>query len=232
VAGKVAERAWEKAAALWSPRLTLTAIEVPEKARELRETMWLRSTRYTGSVSKPYFWTGLIGVAVVLAGCANTGNSGGWTGQSSSVEISPEFFLKQKYCPPVEIRSDTSALRVFERNRDEEPEFLRYQASLGQPARECVNTDGGMSIKLGLKGRVVAGLKGGPGTVNLPIRIVVLKQSDNSVLFSQLYTVPVSLTAPTYAADFSHVFNAISFPLTALDNDLLVYAGFDQDKNR
>jgi hypothetical protein len=47
-----------------------------------------------------------------------------------------------------------------------------------------------------------------------------------------LYTVPVSLTAPTYGADFSHVFNAISFPLTALDNDLLVYAGFDQDKNR
>ena len=40
---------------------------------------------------------------------------------------------------------------------------LRYQLSFGQIARECIVQPGMMTIKVGVQGRIIVGLAGGPG---------------------------------------------------------------------
>ena len=68
-----------------------------------------------------------------------------------------------------------------------------------------------LSIKVGVAGRILAGPKGGAGTVTMPIRIAVARQHDNSVLFSKAFRSRVTLKAPDYAADYSEVFDQVTF---------------------
>ncbi len=176
-------------------------------------------------------------VCVLLVGCASTGGGGGggisnlFGGRSNSaqeLDFDPDVFLRPGYCPPVDIRIGAETLRVYVRGQEENQDQIRYQASIGKTARECsMPAAGTMAVKLGVGGRVVAGPKGGPGSVELPLRVAVIRQSDNGGLFTELFRVPVALAAPSYSANFSQVINQISFPLGPDDHDLIVYVGFD-----
>ena len=68
-----------------------------------------------------------------------------------------------------------------------------------------------LSIKVGVAGRILAGPKGGAGTVTMPMRIAVARQHDNSVLFSKAFSVNATLTAPEFSADYSEVFDQVAF---------------------
>ena len=177
---------------------------------------------------------------LVLAGCASTSGGGGGGisrlfgggATSESPDFQPEDFLRPAYCPPVEVRIGTGTLEIFERGQEESEDRnqIRYLASIGRTARECSTpVTGTMAVKLGVSGRVVAGPKGGPGQAALPVRVAVIRQSDNSVLYSELFSVAVSLAAPSFSADYSQVINQVSFPLGPDDRDIVVYVGFDQN---
>ena len=139
-----------------------------------------------------------------------------------------EMFLSQGYCPPVQIRAGTEALVVHEKGQPEEPAFVRYQGSITTTARECrVLGPQTLAIKIGIKGRLTAGPKGGPGSATLPLRIAVIKQAGSVVLFSQAINVPVTVSAPSYSAEFAQVVENVTLQLTDQDRDLIVYVGFD-----
>jgi hypothetical protein len=182
---------------------------------------------------------GSAGLALFLGACASSsdGNSplekffAGGVSQTGSTVDNPDYdqdyFLKSGYCPPVQVRSGTEALIVYERGHEEEAEFIRYQGSINKTARECGGAAGQMSIKLGVAGRAVAGPKGGAGTVTLPIRVAVAKQSGG-VLFSEIFRVQVTISPPDLGTNFSQVIEQITFPITPEDRDLLIYVGFDE----
>lgn len=146
--------------------------------------------------------------------------------------ITTDMLLRQGYCPPVKIRAGTESFIVYERQHDGEPEYARYLASLGETARECHATAAGdgMTVKLGVTGRLTAGPKGGQGTASLPLRVAVVKQSNNEVLFAKAYKVPVTVRAPQYSGDFAQVIDDISFKLSPGDRDLIIYVGYDEGK--
>ena len=174
----------------------------------------------------------IVAACVVLAGCASTGGIAGLFGGGSSNSREPDFdtedFLRPAYCPPVEFRIYAETLQVFVKGQEGRQDQIRYQASIGKMARECSTpTAGTMAVKLGISGRVVAGPKGGAGNVDLPVRVAVVKQSDNTVLFTELFRFPVTVAAPSYGADFSQVIDQVSFPLGPDDHDLIIYVGFD-----
>jgi hypothetical protein len=187
-------------------------------------------------------WPAVIAASTLLAACASSSDGGGKIGSrlfgpkdpnrgvaTVQQEYGPEFFLKSDYCPPVEIKTGTEALVTYERNHEQDPGFIQFQGWVTKTARECHATAADtLTVKVGIAGRVVAGPKGGAGSVTLPLRIAVVKQHGGNVLYTEEFKVPVTLAAPDFAADFSQVFDQVVFKVTPDDRDLIVFVGFDQ----
>ena len=55
----------------------------------------------------------------------------------------------------------------------------RYQVTIGQTARECAALGGVMTMKVGVQGRVLLGPAGGPGQVDIPLRMAVVQEGTN-----------------------------------------------------
>ncbi len=170
----------------------------------------------------------VVALAMFAAGCSSTGG-GLFSRGGSSSEIDPDFFRKQAFCPPVQVRSGTETFQIFERGQEGNAGAVRYQASLGKTARECSRPDPQtLAVKIGLEGRVVAGPRGGAGQVDLPLRVAAAKQSTNDLLFSQLYRLTVPVQAPSFSVDFSQVISDVRFAVAPEDQDIIVFVGFDQ----
>ncbi|WP_421724573.1 hypothetical protein [Bauldia sp.] len=172
----------------------------------------------------------LVAASVVLGACTTRDGGGlvdGNTDEATTLAVSD--FLKSAYCPPIEIRAGTEALTVYERGNENDPAHVRYQASITKTARECTQSGETLTIKVGVSGRVLAGPKGGAGTVTLPLRIVVVKQiGGTGPLYSNLFRVPITIGAPALSADYSEVFESVSVNITPQDRNLIVYVGFDE----
>ncbi len=187
-----------------------------------------------------------IAAPALLSACASSegGSGGGLSGLFATdpnagvktvakQDYSPDFFIKSGYCPPVQVLPGTESLVVYDRGHDDDANFIRSQGSILETARECHAIDAGtLAIKVGVAGRVLAGPKGGAGTVTMPLRVAVTKQNGGAVLFSKAYPVKVSLTAPDFAADYSEVYDQVIVKVGPDDRDLIVYVGFDEGKSK
>ena len=101
-----------------------------------------------------------------------------------------------------------------------------WQASIGNTARECLYDAGRRAhAAVGVSGRVVAGPKGGPGSVSLPLRIAVVKYQE-AVLTSELYPLESSIPAAGSAV-FTEV-KELVLPSPGNDRDYILYVGFDE----
>ena len=184
-----------------------------------------------------------IAAAALLAACASGGEGGGGGGLGGLFRPDPNagvtvvdtqkndnsFFLKSGFCPPVQILPGTESMALYERGHEGDAAFVRVQGSITRTARECHTIDAEtLSIKLGVAGRILAGPKGSAGAVKMPIRVAVARQHDNSVIYSQAFSVAATLSAPDYAADYSEVFDQVTFKVKPDDRDLIVYVGFDE----
>jgi hypothetical protein len=145
--------------------------------------------------------------------------------------VSAENFGFTASCPTVAIRPGTEEVRVLAPGRPDPitgaPPPIVYQITITDSARECVKTaDGGLNVKLGIKGRVAAGPAGKAQTVTVPIRVVVMEGRDK-VVKSELHRIAVPLQAPDFGADFSKVDQSITLPASADTSNYLIYVGLD-----
>lgn len=146
--------------------------------------------------------------------------------------VSAENFGSDIDCPPVAIKPGTESFQVLAPGKPDpltgaNPPVV-YQATITDTARECrKSASGGANIKLGIKGRIASGPAGKAQTVNVPIRIVVMEGRDK-VLKSELVKLPVVLSAPDFAADFTRIDESITVPLSAGNTDFHIYVGFDE----
>ena len=88
-----------------------------------------------------------------------------------------------------------------------------------------------MTMKVGIEGRVITGPAGGPGTVDVPLRIAVVQEGVNpKTIVSKFGQEQVAVSNAVDRVTFTHVDSDISFPLpvpiAALDS-YIVYIGFD-----
>jgi len=155
--------------------------------------------------------------------------AGGLFGRDKPDDIPQEYFMKRGYCPPVRIRSGTAVYTVYERGADADPSAVRHSASISRTARECSPTGTGLAIKIGVAGRAIGGPKGAAGDVTLPIRVVVTR-ADNSVAYSQLFKLGVSLQSPDFAADYQQVITTLDLPMAPEERNVTIYVGFDEGK--
>ena len=175
----------------------------------------------------------LFGGGGATTAAAGTPGATGATVSSGSAQAGtydPSLFLDSGYCPPVQIRPGTEALPIYERGHEGDDTFVRFQGSISTTARECHTNGDTLNIKVGIAGRLTAGPKGAPGSFTVPLRVVVVKQHGNKVFYSQISKAPVSISAPTYASDFSYVVDNISIRITPDDHDLVIFVGYDEGK--
>jgi hypothetical protein len=141
-------------------------------------------------------------------------------------------FAPDVYCPPLQLRAGTESLPIYDRGHDGEQEYVRYQAAINKTARQCAMSGDTLTLKIGIEGRVVAGPKGAAGSMSLPVRIAIVKQQGGAKgpLYSRLFKIPVTVSGPTFGADFSQVIENVSVKVGPDDHDLIVYVGFDDGK--
>jgi hypothetical protein len=136
-------------------------------------------------------------------------------------------------CPSVDVRTGAATLLIGSKPGEGEPAALdvRYQGSIIRTARECQVNAGVMTMKVGVEGRVITGPAGGPGTVDVPLRVAVVHEGLNpKAIVSKLARIPVTITGAVDRATFTNIDSDISFPLPQPLGDIdsyVVYVGFD-----
>lgn len=127
-------------------------------------------------------------------------------------------------CPRAEVRDGSNVWR----QGGENPTEVRYQATITETARECRIEGDRMFIRVGVEGRVIAGPKGGPGQVTLPIRVAVTRGLSQA-LWTRLYTLQISVPPGSPSVDFSHVENEVIIQLPTPDelSRTYIFVGFD-----
>ncbi len=165
-----------------------------------------------------------LGILLVtgLAGCGSTGGDG----SSGSSKLANIIFLNQANpppapepiqkvaiaCPPTTVLPGTSSIQVYAPGGEGDPFSLRHQVSVGEIARECINLGAEVAIRVGVQGRILAGPKGGGGSVDVPVRVVLVDAKDNPV-YSNLTRVRVALPAGQASQTFTHVEEGLTVPL-------------------
>jgi hypothetical protein len=133
-------------------------------------------------------------------------------------------------CPGVTVRQGASTLAISTAGSESSPMSTRYQVTIGQTARECAALGGLMTMKVGVQGRVLLGPAGGPGRVDVPLRVAVVEEGTNpKPIVSKLYRITVDVPPGQTMVPFTHVDQDVTFPMPrgdAIDN-YVVYVGFD-----
>ena len=133
-------------------------------------------------------------------------------------------------CPSVDIRAGASTLAINTPGGEATPMTMRYQVSIGNTARECAALGSVMTMRVGMKGRVLLGPAGGAGQVDIPIRMAVVHEGPSPrVIVSKFHRMQVAVQPGQTAVDFTHVEQDLTFPMprpAALES-YVVYVGFD-----
>lgn len=139
-------------------------------------------------------------------------------------------------CPPVQVRTGAAVLSIGNDTKataDGEPGALnlRYQGSIIRFARECHVAAGVMTMKVGVEGRVITGPAGGPGKVDVPLRMAVVQEGATpKSIVSKFALIPTEITSAVDRVTFTHIEEGLSFPLPTppgLLDAYVVYIGFD-----
>src|SRR5664279_4892356 len=153
-----------------------------------------------------------------------TAGTGGAEGKGADTDVE---------CPGVEVRTGAATLMIGSKPGEGEPSALdlRYQGTIIRTARECHVNAGVMTMKVGIEGRVITGPAGGPGTVDVPLRIAVVEEGVSpKAVASKFGHETVTVNASIDRVTFTHVESDIAFPLPqplGVIDAYVVYVGFD-----
>jgi hypothetical protein len=134
-------------------------------------------------------------------------------------------------CPYMQIREGASTLTIGAPGGENAAMSLKYQGTFVRAARQCAVAAGQMVMKVGVEGRIILGPAGGPGQIDVPLRIAVVDESPGGTkpIVTKLIHIPVTVASMTDNPSFAHVEEGLSFPLpsSAELEHYIVYIGFD-----
>jgi len=135
-------------------------------------------------------------------------------------------------CPYIQIREGAGTLVIGDGGDSTGAMSLKYQGTFVRAARQCSVVAEQLIMKVGVEGRIVLGPAGGPGTVDVPLRIAVVDESPAGAkpIVTRLIHIPVLVQSANDNPTFSHVEDGLSFPLPRTSKILehyIVYIGFD-----
>src|SRR5512140_1963099 len=193
-------------------------------------------------------WRVALSLAVagaVLSGCAGGSMFGASSDSSPSIgtrfsqlfgsksqavgETPPPPVDNELSCPPVSIRAGASTYAVAAPGKQPVGNDLRYQATITRTARDCTQTGGEITARIGILGRVIAGPAGNPPTVEIPLRVAVVQGGvQEKTIATKVYRTTVSMTE-SGSIPFSLVAEDMVYPVPpgATGDSYIFYIGFD-----
>src|SRR5258708_3586067 len=182
---------------------------------------------------------------VVLSGCGGGSMFGASSDSSPSIsdrfgqlfgsksqavgEAPPPAVDNELSCPSVSIRAGASTYAVAAPGKQPIGNDLRYQATITRTARDCTQTGGQVTARIGIQGRVIAGPAGSPATVDIPLRVAVVQGGvQEKTIATKVYRTSVSMTDDGNVP-FALVAEDMVYPvpLGAAGDSYIFYIGFD-----
>ena len=124
--------------------------------------------------------------ASVLAACSMGGMFGGGnaaqTQQLQNATATPAAVAQAQTnalpaiattCPPIRVRAGSEAMFYYGNGRTGDARALQYQGVIDETSRNCVVSNGLITVNMGVVGRVLLGPAGAQTSVNAPIRFAV-----------------------------------------------------------
>lgn len=182
-------------------------------------------------------FAGVAVLGVMLSACSMGGIGGAPSAQTQQLQtaaVSPDEIAAQSpalpaiatECPPIKIRPGAEAIYFYGKGQVGNPKDLQYQAVIDKQSRNCVVSNGLITVKMGVVGRFMLGPSGNQTSVDLPLRFAV--ERDEAPLFSEKYQIPVALASGSQATDFVKVVENVAIPYVSGD-DITIWVGFDSN---
>jgi hypothetical protein len=191
-------------------------------------------------MTKPNFFrlAALSGLAITLAGCSMGSMFGGGGGTSANANLqnatpAPAAVAQAQtnalpaiatQCPPIKVRVGGEAMFYYGGGRTGDARSLQYQGVIDEVTRNCVVSNGLITVNMGASGRVLLGPAGKQTSVNVPIRFAV--ERDGQAIFSEKYTIPVAITPPAQSNEFVKVVQNVAIPYLGGET-ITIWVGFD-----
>jgi hypothetical protein len=133
-------------------------------------------------------------------------------------------------CPAMDIRQGASTYALAAPGVDPSATNLRYQASILRASRECAALGAMLGMKVGVQGRVLLGPAGGPGQVDVPLRLALVSEGLRpKTIWTKFYRVPVQVPPGQSNVTFVQIEEdvAVPMPSPAELESYVLYVGFD-----
>jgi hypothetical protein len=138
-------------------------------------------------------------------------------------------------CPEITVRDGASTLAVHAPGQPPTALNLRYQGTIGRTARECKVVAKMVQMRIGIEGRIILGPLGGPGTIEAPLRLAVVREGVKpETILTKTYRVPVSIESGASNVPFVHIDEDVTFPFVsaAALEKYVVYVGYDPEASK
>ena len=175
--------------------------------------------------------------AALLAGCSMGGMFGGGSpaAEANLANASPTPAAMAQAqtsalpaiateCPPIKVRTGSEAMFYYGNGKVGDPRALQYQGVIDKSTRNCVVSNGLITVQMGVEGRVLLGPTGTQTSVNVPVRFAV--ERDNAAVFSEKYSIPVAITPPAQSGEFVKVVQNVAIPYLGGES-ITIWVGFD-----
>lgn len=212
----------------------------------MRNTRWTQVGGRSGALRSLMLLTV---TSLALAGCGGGSMFGGGSPSSSgspsmtdrftqlfsgkTTEVgqpqAPQDDAGDLTCPSVSIRPGAATYAVGAGGKPAVGTDLSYQATIIRTARSCELTNGQVSVKIGIQGRVIVGPAGAPENVTVPLRVAVVQEGVNpKTITTKVFQTNVQMGSVD-SVQFSLVGEDITYPApTPSANDSYIfYIGFD-----
>lgn len=176
--------------------------------------------------------------AVMLTGCGVGSFMGGGSDTTGSTNLANSAASQEAIaqaapsalpaiateCPPIKVRNGGEAIYSYANQKVGDANALNYQAVIDKQSRNCVVSNGLITVKMGVVGRLLMGPAGEQRDYTLPLRFAV--ERDQQAVFSQVYDIPVTVTPPNQSEEFVKVVENVAIPYLG-GEDITIWVGFD-----
>ena len=115
------------------------------------------------------------------------------------------------FCPEIFVPQERAASRVYA-GEPQSNANLRYQLGLNETARQCALEGNQLTLKIGAAGKVLLGPAGSPGSFTVPVRMTILRKSDNEPVLAKLYSATANIAQNATEADFTVISEPLHVP--------------------
>ena len=189
-------------------------------------------------MTKPtlFRFAALAGLSLALAGCSMGNMFSGGAASSANLQnatATPQAVAQAQTnalpaiateCPPIKVRVGGEAMFYYGGGRTGDAKALQYQGMIDEVSRNCIVSNGLITVNMGASGRVLLGPAGKQTSVTAPIRFAV--ERDGQAIFSEKYSIPVALTPPAESAEFVKVVQNVAIPYLGGES-ITIWVGFD-----